>query len=262
MLHTPIENIIPTSHERFYWGLEQALKFGNPQILSQILHAYLIPIPIKPRMPGNICHMQQRVEILPLNAEDKNFAMIIIADVTEFVIQKYALMDLGRRYEENSYHDLLTNLYNRRFMQDWLDRHFKQAKREKFTIAACLYDLDYFKEINDRHGHEIGDEVLQDLTKLIYKELRASDILIRYGGEEFLVLLPRTNLSEAMIQSERVRVKIEKTSIGTLAPGQITASIGVSVWDPQTPIDQETLLNNADKALYNAKHAGRNCVRS
>jgi len=161
--------------------------------------------------------------------------------------------------------DPLTGLYNRRYMDQCLQVEIAKASRYKFDLALLLLDLDYFKLINDHYGHQVGDQVLADVSALVVHELRDSDILVRYGGEEFIVIAPNTSPVNAKILAERIRKRIEThhfvVAAKELQPIEIklTISIGVSNYD-DTISSQESLIHTADKNLYLAKEQGRNRV--
>ena len=125
-------------------------------------------------------------------------------------------------------------------------------------VSALLLDLDHFKQINDEHGHALGDDVLAALGTTIQAPLRASDFVGRYGGEEFVILLPDTGRQEAEVVAEKIRVAVASISVSGV-PRPITASIGVAVL-PDDAADSVTLLRNADRALYAAKSNGRNRI--
>jgi diguanylate cyclase (GGDEF)-like protein len=157
--------------------------------------------------------------------------------------------------------DGLTGLDNRRHLNERIDEMFQHAQRlnEPFSLVMC--DLDKFKSVNDTYGHQAGDEVLKQLAKILKDEAREIDRVGRYGGEEFMLLLPGTVLDAAVTFAERVRKRIEAHTFtfdgGTL---QRTASFGVSGWPHPTIGDSDALVRTADDALYVAKETGRNRV--
>ncbi len=157
--------------------------------------------------------------------------------------------------------DALTNLYNRRYFETSFDREFARAKRYNSPLSIAVIDIDYFKKINDTYGHSCGDYVLKEVGYLLMQNFRQTDIIFRYGGEEFVVILTETGLNEAKIPLERLRKLIED-NLFSFKQNQIdvTVSIGVaSNSDVAEPLD---MFDNADKALYEAKDEGRNCIRS
>ncbi len=162
--------------------------------------------------------------------------------------------------KESSVKDQLTGLYNRRFLEEYIDTLVAMATRKKEIVGLLMCDLDFFKEVNDRFGHDVGDTVLKETANLISKSARASDLVIRFGGEEFLMVLVDGKEDDAMDVAERIRRTVEENKIKTLgAIIQKTISIGVSEFPKDTQNFWEA-IKYADIALYKAKEAGRNRV--
>jgi diguanylate cyclase (GGDEF)-like protein len=157
--------------------------------------------------------------------------------------------------------DPLTELYNRRFMDEWLGRELPRSIRTHRPLALLIFDLDNFKRVNDAHGHECGDVVLREVGKYLRGAVRRSDIACRIGGEEFAMLLPETALAEAAKIAEKLRAGIESLSVTYHGRpvGRITSSIGVAEATVNGQVAAQ-LLRAADTALYRAKAAGRNRV--
>jgi diguanylate cyclase (GGDEF)-like protein len=157
--------------------------------------------------------------------------------------------------------DPVTGLRNRRYVTEFLSLEVLRAVRYRTPLAVLLLDLDHFKRVNDTHGHRVGDAVLQVVADTLRATLRATDLAGRYGGEEFLVVLPQTDLAGAHVLAERVRAAIEETTIdvGAEAPVAVTVSVGVAALDERART-VEQLVERADSALYAAKDAGRNRV--
>lgn len=158
--------------------------------------------------------------------------------------------------------DPLTKLYNRRYLFDMAKNIISLAKREQTKVSMLMIDIDKFKKINDTYGHAIGDEVIKDLASFLLKQTRASDIVARIGGEEFVVLLPNTSKDSADKFADTLRAFVEKkeVSINENKSISFTISIGVSELDIENEIQIEEALARADKALYMAKKSGRNRV--
>ncbi len=161
--------------------------------------------------------------------------------------------------------DALTGCYNRGYIGDFLPREIKRALRYKHPLSLVMCDIDFFKKVNDTHGHQAGDEVLKGFTRAILEIIRTDmDWLARYGGEEFLVVLPETGLDSARIMAERLREHISTMVIEIVgARISITASFGVTGFHGAAPprkISSEALIDTADKWLYQAKEQGRNRV--
>jgi diguanylate cyclase (GGDEF)-like protein len=156
--------------------------------------------------------------------------------------------------------DQLTGLRNRAHFIDSAEAELRRADRFNRDLAVLMIDIDFFKKINDRHGHAAGDEALRVFSRVLGKETRAVDLLGRIGGEEFAVVLPETGIDAGLLIAERVRAAVEQASFvfHHSAPISFTVSIGVSLLQAGDSLD--SLLARADDALYRAKHAGRNCV--
>lgn len=161
--------------------------------------------------------------------------------------------------------DPLTGVYNRRHLDRRLTEEVAIAKRYKQPVAVILLDIDHFKKVNDRYGHQAGDQVLVDMVSRVSTELRDVDVFARYGGEEFVIIAPHTNLSSAASLAERVRKRVEADSfklpngLGEFTELDVRVSIGVTSSAGGTE-DEETLIQAADKNLFQAKQEGRNRV--
>ena len=154
----------------------------------------------------------------------------------------------------------LTGINTRRHLYEHAEHEFDIAKRYHQPLSAIMFDIDRFKEVNDTYGHAAGDDMLQRVTKTACAELRASDIIGRYGGEEFVVMLPMTNAQQAYSLAERIRTGVEALRVPTeKGDATVTLSIGIveMVSDKQFG-SAENLIREADKAMYSAKQAGRN----
>ncbi len=157
--------------------------------------------------------------------------------------------------------DDLTGLYSRRYLLEHLQQEQHRASRYKVPFCILMIDLDHFKQVNDVHGHLAGDQVLKSFSTLLHKCTRQSDIVCRYGGEEFLVVLTNTLLNAAQVVAERIRMSA-KTKTHTASNGdtfRVTCSIGLTEYE-QGIYDVNALINTADEALYRAKYLGRNRV--
>ncbi|MGV8079540.1 MAG: diguanylate cyclase [Syntrophales bacterium] len=155
--------------------------------------------------------------------------------------------------------DELTGLYIRRYFNVKLDSEFRRAKRYGHRLTLAMCDLDHFKSVNDSFGHQMGDKVLQSVAGLLKAHARESDIPARFGGEEFVVILPETNGEGGMIFGERIRNAVAGSKVEGY-PSQITISIGLATF-PEDADSIQTLIRAADAALYEAKEKGRNRVR-
>ena len=217
----------------------------------------------------------------PIITEDGLFGAII-ADSTycamseklrgyleQLVYQSSITLDKANTYAEILKHattDALTNLYNRGQFDKRIRQEIATAKRNNTPLCSMMIDVDFFKNVNDTYGHAIGDAVLKNLSKIIIEQVRENDTACRYGGEEFIVILPFTNLVEAEIVAQRLRSAVEVTpfNIGDFKIKEketldITISIGLGEYNSSE--EAEEFLERVDKALYEAKHDGRNCVK-
>ncbi|WP_338291140.1 sensor domain-containing diguanylate cyclase [Planctobacterium marinum] len=158
--------------------------------------------------------------------------------------------------------DPLTNLYNRRYFSGISKTTFNTSKRNKSELSFVILDIDHFKQVNDTYGHDVGDQVLIKLSKLLSTSLRKSDVLCRYGGEEFLIMLPDTNVERACLISDKIRQRINELSIKPTEKQKFnfTVSFGVSSINCEQDNSVESVICRADKALYKAKEGGRNRV--
>jgi diguanylate cyclase (GGDEF)-like protein len=184
--------------------------------------------------------------------------VVIIQDVTKTV-------RLMEQLKDAAYTDTLTGLYNRRHFMELATMNLERSKRERLPYSILMFDLDYFKKVNDTYGHLAGDETLRQMALQVKASVRIYDIVARYGGEEFIVFLSNAGKDVALALGERIRLSIENTPcIYEDQSLTITCSIGVAVGDASTVGDTETilgrLLKNADDALYAAKNNGRNQV--
>lgn len=174
--------------------------------------------------------------------------------------QSYAkIRDLSKHYAQQARLDILTQLPNRRSMLESLDYEFNRSKRNGQEFSLMILDVDYFKQFNDTHGHDGGDQALIQLAKFFSENRRSQDVVCRWGGEEFLFLLPHTSNKDAMIFAEKIRKGVENLVVSYNGNEfALTVSIGVSQVTPDSTIKRSLLL--ADERLYDAKAQGRNRV--
>jgi diguanylate cyclase (GGDEF)-like protein len=173
------------------------------------------------------------------------------------------LLETNKRLELLSITDGLTHLYNHRYLQDELARAFDESQRYERPLSFAIIDIDFFKKINDSYGHAVGDEVLRAVARMFGESIRSTDLAARYGGEEFAVMMPETELADAITFAEKIRTMIEEAVIATQA-GDVRATVSVGVASvPHTKIrSAKELIVAADKALYRAKRGGRNQVQA
>jgi diguanylate cyclase len=169
---------------------------------------------------------------------------------------------LHEQLREQANRDPLTNLYNRRYLDSTLERELARCKREGQSLSLILIDIDHFKQINDTYGHQAGDEMLLRIAESLSGIARAGDVACRYGGEEFLLLMPTMTLDVALERAENLRTSFSALHVefGDFHL-QATMSIGISVY-PGHATDADELIRSADRALYRAKQGGRNRIES
>ena len=179
----------------------------------------------------------------------------------ELEIQKVRAEDVAKKLETMASKDFLTDLYNRRFFADIANNTINLAKRQTKGFSSLMIDIDKFKKVNDTYGHSTGDEVLKNLASVLTKNTRASDIVARFGGEEFVILLPDTDIAGAKIIAQKIRQRVESKSLQIHGASiNYTISIGISQFNKNIDSVIDTVLDRADKALYEAKNSGRNRV--
>ena len=176
-------------------------------------------------------------------------------------IKSMELEATNRKLNELAIHDGLTGAFRRGYIEGELRRIVKGAQRKPSEFSVMLLDIDFFKRVNDQHGHSVGDDVLRSLAKLVQTTLRENDLFGRWGGEEFIALMPDTGMAAAVDAAERVRKAMHTLQFaGTRGPFGVTVSIGVAQLETNETAD--SLTHRVDKALYAAKHAGRDLVLS
>lgn len=217
------------------------------------------------KLEGSLTWLSINSQPLYLPGDDKPYAVATsFADITKRRHDEEELRALHDKLREEAIHDPLTGLYNRRYLEETLKRELSRAERDGHPLSVLMGDIDHFKRLNDTYGHPAGDDVLRALGSLLRRNVRASDIPCRYGGEEFVVVLPNTPLEVARERAELVRQNFADLPIA-FGGRQLesTVSIGVSVYLGHGDT-VDALISAADQALYKAKQAGRNkvCIAS
>ena len=246
-----------------------ALRTGHPHLVmagdltapcphaAGVKNTYLcIPILAQGETLG-ILHLQATDEAPQLNASELSFKTTFAAQVG-LSIANIRLRDALRT---QSVRDALTGLYNRRYLEEVLEREVRRAARAAQSLGVLMIDLDHFKTFNDAYGHDAGDVVLRETGAALARGIRAEDFVCRFGGEEFVVILPTANLESACARAERLRLKMKELTMlhQGRSMGMLTVSIGVAVF-PEHGMSPKELMTAADAALYEAKHRGRDQV--
>ncbi len=167
---------------------------------------------------------------------------------------------LYEKVQELAIRDSLTQVLSRRYFMERFSEEVNRSRKFTYSLSCLMIDIDYFKDLNDRYGHLVGDAILREASKIIKDSIRQIDILGRYGGEEFCLALPETKKEEALFAAERIREAMEDKAIRAYDENlKITISIGIAIL-PEDALDTGALIDKADQALYKAKQAGRNRV--
>jgi len=180
---------------------------------------------------------------------DDNSFVVTLTDIT-------GIYNDYKKFDKLANYDQLTGIYNRYKLQDLFSIKSKFANRYNTPLSCIMFDIDNFKMVNDTFGHDIGDEVLKNLAKIVSNTIRETDIFARWGGEEFVILLPNTNINETIKIAEKIRIAVEEYNFHKV--GQVTISLGVSEYQKGDSL--EKCVKKSDIALYTAKEKGKNRV--
>jgi diguanylate cyclase (GGDEF)-like protein len=215
---------------------------------------------------------------IPLKLKEKKFGLIILEQkyhdafnenllsVLDIIAHQTVIAienaDLYQKMQELATIDGLTGIYNRLYFQKRLKEEVFNAKTKKYELSVAIFDIDYFKRFNDTYGHLFGDKVIMTIADKVKQSLRNTDVFARFGGEEFIILFPRTSIDVAYEKIERLRREIASLIIkDSVVTAYVTVSFGLSCY-PICGNTEDQLIRRADDALYEAKKAGRNCIRS
>ena len=250
---------------------ELAVGFGQSTARGQSRESFTVEF-VRP----DGAHVMAELKPVPIIVGDQTVAWRgVMRDITErervrqqlhdasekMTEQVKELRDLQVQLREQAIRDPLTQLYNRRYLNEALPREIARAQRQNQQLGLLMLDADHFKNVNDTYGHAVGDETLQMIARLIKSQLRASDFVCRYGGEEILCVLSDTTQDGAVQRADELRALIARSEVApSNAAVRVTVSIGVAMF-PALGANMDNLLQAADAALYRAKQDGRNCVR-
>ncbi len=239
--------------------IESVFQLGSFAFSSWEQRPYLFKFDHDRPITGGVDFMQQDCTFMPLTRGREVVAVCVtISDVTHVSVMQREREEAVEKLQEYANLDGLTGIANRRFFEGRLRDEFLRWQRYGGEMSVLLFDLDHFKNINDRFGHAVGDTVLRVMAQRVSDAVRVQDTFGRFGGEEFALLMPCTPLADAMLVAEKIRMTICDTPVeaeGVRVP--VTASVGGASARPGLP-SYEALINEADAALYSAKRQGRN----
>lgn len=242
--------------------VDSVATLGTPAFTIWEQRPYLVRFKNYQPITGLEDFMYQNTTVLPLQATNSKIEhlCLIIYDVTSVAVNKRQLQSMSDQFKHLSRTDRLTGLNNRGHWEEELKREHARHRRYGSSASLVIFDIDHFKKVNDTYGHQAGDAVIQGLAKVVSEQIRDTDIAGRYGGEEFVVLLPDVDCAGGRVFAERLRGVVEHLQI--IHEGQVipfTISLGVA--DLSEPShDHLQLLQWADQALYTSKRNGRNQV--
>ncbi|MCE1252972.1 MAG: diguanylate cyclase [Anaerolineae bacterium] len=210
---------------------------------------------------GNTVWTEAKFSFLPDRGEKNGGLLAVVRDITERRYWEETLKQANDALRVLATRDPLTGLFNRRYMEETLERELHRAERESYLIGMIMFDIDHFKDFNDQYGHVGGDLILRELGILLKKHTRNSDVVCRYGGEEFIIVLPKASSQLTLERAEQIRKLVKNLSI--IHNGQrldsLSISAGIAIY-PEHGIEVDSLVMAADAALYRAKAEGRDCV--
>jgi diguanylate cyclase (GGDEF)-like protein len=218
-----------------------------------------LPLMNHDRVMGVLEVVREGKEARPFSLKEMKLLAALAVPISSALANSVRLADAERLSQT----DDLTKLHNARYLRHFLLSELRRAKRYGSSVSTFFFDIDNFKRINDQHGHLVGSHVLMEMAAVILSSVRDTDMVARYGGDEFVVVLPETPLDQAIFVAERVREKIAQHAFhgGRHLELHITASFGVAAFPQLAPSPQQ-LVAVADAAMYEAKAAGKNCVKS
>jgi len=235
------------------WSPENSEESWEPSrndLMSSRTHWSGMSLPLPPGSQGLAV-----IKGIELTEDDLH----LFRELTEYLGVAVKNLLLYQRTEALALTDELTGLYNFRFLKAALSREMERAGRYGQVFSIIMCDVDHLKRYNDIHGHLGGSELLRQLAAIVSKSSRAIDLVAKYGGDEFMVILPQTRLEGALTMANRIRAAVAETAFPHCKPGEMTISVGVASF-PQHGDQVETLVGAADSALFKAKRQSRNCV--
>ena len=245
----------------FKWKVDSVFHLGSYAFFSQRLHGFLLPVPTTRYLEAGYDLMQQNAVIAPLPRRSPHVERVTVSitDITDSVISRDRLQRTSEKLAQASRTDHLTGLSNRLHLMERLSEEFSYHQRYNENLGVAIADVDHFKQVNDTYGHLCGDEVLVNLARIFRENLRPYDVIGRYGGEEFCLLLPRTPQEDAHTVLGRLRQKVQDYHFHW-GPSEIRCTISIGLSRNRPGDNRDQVLQRADEALYLAKNRGRNRV--
>lgn len=258
----------------------QALKSGEgiPGRAAQELRSVVLGhVPEKCHIQMNVgfsIALPNEVAAYPLMYKEKVLGVMLLGTFEHYPVEEVPLAEYlanqiaialdnaltHEKVERLSITDGLTGLFNRRFLSERLEDEFSKALRYEAPLSILIMDVDFFKRVNDAFGHLVGDNALITVAKILSQSVRDTDLVGRYGGEEFMVLLPHTDIEKALTVAEKIRLAVSKTSVPGMGEQRLTISIGAAGFPDMRVSSMQELVRKADEVLYRAKEGGRNQV--
>ncbi len=253
---TTLDCLFPdTSFRLLKRKIRIASKIKASTFINSSVDKYLIPISLNRITTSIFKHMRQDCVITLLNDDEVS---LIIYDSSPLLEARAVIKEQLSIVERQATIDSLTHCYNKRMFNELLSGEIKRTNRLNTVFSLIIFDIDNFKIVNDTFGHLTGDTVLQEIARITKSVIRESDYFARWGGEEFCLLLPDTNIQGAKSLADKLQRTIANHDFGN--PGTITCSFGTVQFSPEITEDQ--LVSSADKALYQAKQNGKNQMRN
>lgn len=257
-------SLFPEVEENWFrHKVESVVTLGTPAFTIWEQRPYLVRFKNYQPITGQEEYMYQNTTILPLLGTNGSIGHVclIIYDVTNVATNKQQLQAANLQLQQLSRTDRLTGLNNRGYWEECLKHEYARHRRYQSMAALVMFDIDHFKRVNDNYGHPAGDKVIQAVAEVVHGQVRDTDYAGRYGGEEFVILLPDVDSAGARQFAERLRQSVEALLV-TYEGQSIPFTISLGVADLSHPLqDYPQLIERADQALYAAKQGGRNQVR-
>lgn len=263
VLGRPIHEVMPALVKKgFVKKAREVFRRGQPSFFNKKLHQNIFPFYSgRSYIEKKLAPMEQTVILSPLLDSEGNTAEVLISvfDISDWISYQNELLRSQTELQRLSQTDDLTQVPNRRNIMDRLSEELLVHKRKKRPLSLALLDIDHFKKINDSFGHHTGDAILREMAQLVSTMLRDYDTIGRYGGEEFMIVLPETSGEQAFRVADRLREGVERHEfLVNERAYRITVSLGLAGKEAEATPEIEELFKEADRCLYLAKASGRN----